>query len=276
MADNLNERFILRQSSRFLDPVYLEAILKGNAAAYLIKGMIPDADCARIADNFDQVAQAKRDDKVPGICIGAFHYGKTTDQYFNEVAASAEKSARLLVNSTDPVATIHREFSSAFSLRNFFYRPAASFGRHSARFVARAWTDTGEYALAPHEDVAQLHHPAQRGFEIQAVARHTVVGINLCIRSNETGGALIVWDVRPDDQDRLRFGVQHTGYPYPADFVGSSEQIRLYPRAGDVYCVNGNLLHAVEQRRERTSITLRLNLSFICGFIDSDTIVYWT
>ena len=104
-------------------------------------------------------------------------------------------------------------------------------------------------------------------------ANKTVVGVNLCIRSNPQQGALLVWNKRPDEEERLRLGVEHLGYPYPSSFVKDHEYLRILPEPGDIYCVNGTLLHAVE--KQQTGET-RLSLSFIIGFIDDATVVYWT
>jgi hypothetical protein len=105
------------------------------------------------------------------------------------------------------------------------------------------------------------------------VANKTVVGVNLCIRSNDQHGALLVWNTRPDEEERLSLGVQHLGYPYPSSFVKDQQYLRILPEPGDIYCVNGTLLHAVE--KQKTGET-RLSLSFIIGFIDDATVVYWT
>jgi len=265
--------FRLEQSEGSIKTDPLLAILRGSSPAYLVKHVVSKTECDQIWQNFQRLSAQRRHDHVPGIHIGGFHYGKTTDEYFVEVEENRPGTTELLMGTSDPISAIHEALGSALKQQTYAYRPASSLGREAGRFIARSWTDAGEYALAPHEDRSQLQHPAQRGFEIQQVANKTVVGVNLCIRSNDQRGALLVWNTRPDEEERLSLGVQHLGYPYPSSFVKDQECLRILPEPGDIYCVNGTLLHAVE--KQNTGET-RLSLSFIIGFIDDATVVYWT
>lgn len=274
MATHLvSNSFRLEQSEGSIKSDPLLAILSGSSPAYLVKHVVSKTECDQIWQNFQRLSAQRRHDNVPGIHIGGFHYGKTTDEYFVEVEENRPGTTELLSGTSDPISAIHDALKSALEQGTFAYRPASSLGRMAGRFIARSWTDAGEYALAPHEDRSQLNHPAQRGFEIQQVAHKTVVGVNLCIRSNDQQGALLVWNIRPDEEEKLSLGVEHLGYPYPPSFVKDQECLRILPEPGDVYCVNGTLLHAVE--KQKTGET-RLSLSFIIGFIDDATVVSWT
>ena len=273
MATQLSNSFHLEQSEGSIQPDALLSLLGGSSPAYVAKRVVSRTECDQIWQNFQRVSAQRRKDNVPGIHIGAFHYGKTTDEYFEEVEENGPGTSELLSGTSDPISAIHEALGSALKQRTFAYRPASSLGRSAGRFIARSWTDGGEYALAPHEDRSQLQHPAQRGFEIQQVANKTVVGVNLCIRSSDKHGALLVWNKRPDEEERIKLGVQYLGYPYPPSFVKDQECLRILPEPGDIYCVNGTLLHAVE--KQKTNET-RLSLSFIIGFIDDATVVYWT
>jgi hypothetical protein len=265
--------FTLQQSVGSIDSLRLVTLLKGEAPAYIVTRMIPLDQCEKIWENFQFLTGTSRRDGVPGIHVGAFHYGKTTAEYLKDVAATRREALQLIAGTDDPIAVLHQSMASALSSHGLTYRSASSFGQNAGRFVARSWTDRGEYALAPHEDLAQLQHPAQRDFEIQAVAKQTVVGVNLCIRSSNVGGDLFVWNVKPDNQDRASLGIEHTGYPYPRRFVENKDFIRVSPSQGDLYFVNGCLLHAVEQQQSGSA---RMTLSFICGLINDTTVVYWT
>jgi len=269
----VNNSFRLEQSEGSIKADALLAILRGSSAAYVAKRVVSKTDCDQIWQNFQRISAQRRHDNVPGIHIGAFHYGKSTDEYFVEVEENRLGINELLKGTSDPMSAIHEALRSALAQGTFTYRPASSLGRLAGRFIARSWTDGGEYALAPHEDRSQLQHPAQHGFEIQQVAHKTVVGVNLCIRSDDQHGALLVWNKRPNDEEKLRFGVQHLGYPYPPSFVKDHECLRILPEPGDIYCVNGTLLHAVEKQKASQT---RLSLSFIIGFIDDATVVQWT
>lgn len=269
----VSNSFRLEQSEGSIESNPLLSILSGSSPAYLVKRVVSKTECDQIWQNFQRLSAQRRHDNVPGIHIGGFHYGKTTDEYFEEVEANLPGTTELVSGTSDPISAVHEALGSALKQWGFSYRPASSRGRLAGRCIARSWTDGGEYALAPHEDRSQLQHPAQRGFEIQQVANKTVVGVNLCIRSNPQQGALLVWNKRPDEEERRRFGVEHLGYPYPSSFVKDQEYLRILPEPGDIYCVNGTLLHAVE--KQKTGDT-RLSLSFIIGFIDDATVVHWT
>jgi hypothetical protein len=274
MATQLvSNSFLLEQSEGSIEADPLLTILSGSSPAYLAKHVVSRTECDQIWQNFQRLSAQRRHDNVPGIHIGGFHYGKTTDEYLAEVEENIPSTTELVSGTSDPISAIHEALGSALEERTFAYRPASSNGRLAGRVIARSWTDGGEYALAPHEDRSQLQHPAQRGFEIQQVWYHTVVGVNLCIRSNDQSGALLVWNKRPDEEERLRLGVEHLGYPYPPSFVEGHEYLRILPEPGDIYCVNGTLLHAVE--KQPTNQT-RLSLSFIIGFIDDATVIHWT
>src|ERR1041384_4111743 len=195
MATHLvSNSFRLEQSEGSINPDPLLAILRGSSPVYLAKNVVSKTECDQIWQNFQRLSAQRRNDHVPGIHIGGFHYGKTTDEYFVEVEENRPGTTELLRGTSDPISKVHEALGSALQQRTFGYRPASSLGRMAGRYIARSWTDGGEYALAPHEDRSQLQHPAQRGFEIQQVANKTVVGVNLCIRSSDQHGALLVWN----------------------------------------------------------------------------------
>jgi len=267
-----SDYFQIRESNHSAELESLLALLEGRASAYHIREMIPRHMCESVSQSFASLHGSERADDVPGLHVGAFHYGKQTKEYFDEVATSYPLMSRL-TSAGDPIAIVHDSFAAILAEAGISYRPANWAGQAAGRFVARSWTGSGAFALAPHEDAAQLRNPQQTDFEIQAVADHTVIGVNLCIRPSTYGGGLLVWDVSPDNQDRTALGLEYTGYPYPLTFVDSAKCLTLRASAGDLYCVNGNLLHAVEQQSGPNS---RLTLSFICGFIDQRTVVYWT
>src|ERR1044072_642181 len=192
MATQLvSNSFRLEQSEGSIKSDCLLAILRGTSAAYVAKRVVSKNECDQIWRNFQRVSAQRRQDNVPGIHIGAFQYGKSTDEYFLEVEENRPGIAELLTGTSDPMSAIHESLGSALEQWAVTYRPASSLGRVAGRFIARSWTDGGEYALAPHEDRSQLQHPAQRGFEIQQVANKTVVGVNLCIRPDDQHGGFL-------------------------------------------------------------------------------------
>jgi hypothetical protein len=137
----------------------------------------------------------------------------------------------------------------------------------------RSWTDSGEFALEPHEDAAQMRTQKQFDFEIKNIPNFTPVAINLCVE-NGKGGNLILWNFEPDNITRQNLDLLETGYPYPTDVLEPYQKTTIPIKQVDFYFFNGANIHAVS--RQATDKEQRSTISFLMGFIDSKTVIYWT
>ena len=90
----------------------------------------------------------------------------------------------------------------------------------------RSWCDSGNFALEPHDDAAQLKTQLQAGFEISKTLDYTPVAVNICLQNGE-GGALHYWNYEPDNNARKSLGLVETGYPYPVELLEPFDRIKL-------------------------------------------------
>src|SRR5262249_53723284 len=157
--------------------------------SYVVRSAVPALRCGIVANNYRALCDRRaRSDAVPGAYVGAYHYRKSTEDYLDQVESLAPELEQLFQGVQDPIAKIHRVIVDRRLVHGLVYRVAQHGGRCASACVARSWTDVGNYALLPHDDQAQLTAAAQRGFEIQAVIAHTIVGANLCIAKEGRGG----------------------------------------------------------------------------------------
>jgi hypothetical protein len=265
--------FLIRESFAF-DTDEVIRVLRGEVAGCIFRSIIPPSTCRQIAQNFWQHPDLRqRDDAVPAYILGTYHYGKPLDRYFDE--ADRYRGAQQLV--FDGCENIfHRVVSavrSGLAGRGVSLRVASHNDRSASEFVMRSWCGRGRFSLEPHDDGAQLACALQRSFEIQKVAAFPVVSVNMCLE-NPSAGELHYWNIEPDEAARARYGLEETGYPYPVDALDGFEKIVLAVRPGDVYCFAGKHVHAVAAQLE--DVGYRSTLSFLMGFCDRATVIYWS
>ncbi len=100
-----------------------------------------------------------------------------------------------------------------------------------------------------------------------------MIAVNICL-DNYNDGHLYIWNIQPDDQARAALNIEETGYSYPLHLVEDFNKIVMPIRAGDLYCFNGRNIHAVKSKF--TSKHYRTTITFFMGYIDDNTIIYWT
>src|SRR5262245_56658454 len=100
-------RIRVHETNQFVDVTSVLAVLRGNLAAYRIRGFVPLDACRQIAQNF--WASAERvprpgdgADGVEGYFIGASHYNKTTLEYLEEAHASKDAVQSLYAGTINP------------------------------------------------------------------------------------------------------------------------------------------------------------------------------
>lgn len=264
-------RFIERAEC---DASAIADVLRGRVLGAVIRDAVPTATRTQIISRFlTSPARRQRGADAPGEYLGAYHYGKTTDDYLTQSEAARDEVRRVLDVPHEPLAVLHRALAAFLADEGVDLRPARHDGRQACRAVLRSWNGRQAFALEPHEDRGQCEDPVQAGFEIQGVAAHHPVGLNVCL-DNGPGGRLVVWNVRPDEAARRRLGVLHTGSPYPAGALAGFGRVELEVRPGDIYLFNAAHVHAVEPVHDPAS--RRITLSGALGFIDPRTVATWT
>jgi hypothetical protein len=244
----------------------------------IIRNAHSEADSNLLRDKFYDIMDSHGSDRaddgfVKNQQIGSSQFHKTGSEYLLETVTSAPNVMELF--NVLPPETVRNIFlderlEAAFASRGIVYGPA----RHAAFYgnfaTTRRWLNNGKMALHPHDDSAQLGFAAEDGFEI-ARGRHTIAA-NFCISEEDPlGSNLVVWNRRPDDAERTRFGLEKTGYPYPIEYVDQFEKIKVKVRTGDLYFLNASYIHGVENSASNNRIT---SGRFITHF--DNKVVYWT
>lgn len=257
------------------DDALLE-LFRGNTAAVHIRNALSPESSLKLVNAFlASSATTMRKDGVPGYVLGAYHYGKSFESYRDDVIRYRQ-AVHTALGEDDPVAAILRSIASALSREQRQLRPARWHDLSAAYARFLSWHGTSEYLLLPHDDSSQLSDPRQHNFEASRTGPCTFA-INIYPQVPAgIGGHIRLWNEIPDERDRERFHVQHTGYPYPTTAVADRPFIDVKPETGSCIVMNGSLVHAVlgyplglAEGERRVLINLFL------GHLNKRTTIHW-
>ena len=269
--------FRLHETNGVLDTDAVFAVLKGELAAYRIRGFVPLGVCERIEENFwASSARVPRygdgKDGVEAYLIGASHYGKPTVQYLKEAEDCREAVKSLYAGTISPINAFREAVGSAEGEINGL-RPASLHGMPAGDSKAVFWNDLGTFLLKPHDDLAQAKDPIQHDFEIQHAER--VMALNFYAQVPANSGQVQIWNIEPDDETREELGLSNVGFPYPAELLEEFCSMILPVETGDLCVVNGNLVHAV-LRGDTTAPQNRLLITCFMTLNHSNELIWWT
>ena len=255
------------------DPAEVVRVMRGEVAGVIFRGAISAATCDQVKKNFwANPMLRKRGDAVPAYYLGTYHYAKELDLYLQEAEATRAALQEVFAGTENFYARIMGGITEVLRTQGVTMRVAEHQGRHAGEFVMRSWSASGNFALAAHDDGAQLTAKKQAGFEIQQVVVNPLAAVNLCLENGD-GGELVYWNVEPDVATRKALGVEETGHPYAAELLNDFPRIELPIRTGDAYFFNGKLVHAVKASRLGQH---RSTISLLMGFKDPKTAIFWT
>lgn len=237
----------------------------------LIKNVMSAEDCNIIADGFfNSCNRKKRPDTVPGYILGATHYGKSPDEYFQQCAASKESLHQFFGDTPDPMRLVHEAVAKSVK------RPvrASRFGDQEAlhaRIVE--WLPKtsveDDFLLLPHEDFSQVNCDRNEGWELRDA--HNIMAINFYASSLSGAGCLRIYDYIPDVATRDGLNLQGNGYPYPFHLLKDKSYVELAVETGDLAVINGKYIHAVTPSRSR-----RVVVNSFLTLTPKGEYVYWT
>ncbi len=260
--------------SKDVDPSLIVDVLRGRRLGVAFRNAVEPETCEALIENFlMSPGRRKRGVDAPGEYLGAYHYGKSIDEYLDQSEAIRTDLDAALDVPAEPLGALFRGLREELASSGVDLRPARHDGREACAGIFRSWLGQREFALHPHEDRGQCEDPKQVGFEVQRVTGHQILGLNICL-DNGPDGRLSVWNIRPDEASRARLGVRYTGSPYATEWLAGIEQVQLDVRPGDIYLFNAGHVHAVEPVRD--PVARRVTLSGILGFSDDETVIAWT
>jgi len=273
-----SERFFVQDLHQPFDPRALASVLEGERAVCRLHGLFDAQTCQQLRRNFwHNRGLRRRGDQVPGHYVGAYHYAKSTEEYLDDCDHTRTDVDALFEGVTSPLETLQQLLARAASASGRTVRRAEHGGRRAGLCGATSWSAPGQYMLAPHDDVAQVGTRAQRGFEIEQVRQHTVVGINLYVSMPKQGGELEMWNVCPGEDCRRALGLVDRGHPYSVQSLAPFESQVIAVESGDCVVLNGAFVHGV--RGAMTSVDQaerRLILTLFVGIKDDKTVLWWT
>jgi len=268
------EYFKINEFSELL-PAEIVRVMRGEVAGCIFRGAIDGALCERIQKNFWASPKLRqRGDAVPAYYVGTYHYAKELGLYCDEAENTREALHDLFEGGRNVFSELLDEVRAELGKTGVTLRVAEHEGRAASEFVARAWSGDGKFALAAHDDAAQLAAKKQAGFEIQQVLANPLTAVNMCLQNGEAGGQLVYWNIEPDAATRKALGLEETGYPYHAEWLEEFDRIELPIHAGDIYFFNGKLIHAVQAQSNPGEF--RSTISFLMGMKDPSTAIYWS
>jgi len=272
-------KFQLQESYKTLNIDFVLDVLNGNLTAYRVLEYLPRNHCQKITANFWNSSNKVHrmgygDDGVEAYYIGASHIEKDTDRYLDDV-----QKCELFVNSlydgaANPLDIFRESLRSVVEIKQIEVRAAQHNNMYAGHSKAVYWNNSGHFILEPHDDLAQLTDPRQKGFEIQEVSR--VMAVNFYPSVAINSGQLKIWNIEPSEESRKQLNLTYSGFPYPVDLLSDFESMVIPVETGDLCVINGNLIHAVLRGDRQSSLKNRLLITCFMGFKNQHQLVWWT
>ncbi|ASY61132.1 hypothetical protein SS05631_a47490 (plasmid) [Sinorhizobium sp. CCBAU 05631] len=264
----------LRERVGSITTTEIISVLKGEITGLHIKNGFSNQIAEEITHNFNDSPGLKdRKDGVPGQYVGASHYRKDAVNYFADSEDARPFIDMLFGDLVDPVRGIFEALKRDLQHQGIELRLARS--DHGQANICRAisWCGSGPYALAPHDDVAQVLC-AGSDFEFSTVAENTVAALNFYPSMAKEGGDLRLWSHKPTGADRKAQDVETTGYPYSSTYLEGIPYRDLQLKVGDIALIDGGFVHGVTSKSGGKKPRLVLNCFF--GFARPDLVLWWT
>ena len=269
----LDRNFNFISSAFFQEELVLKT-LRGEILGCNFKHHINPKVCEDIVHRFWNSSELKaRGDAVQAFQLGAFHYRKPLDQYFSEAEHFNQVLERIIGEVVNPVDYVIDRLREYFNSLDIELRQAEYYGKKAGKYTIRSAKPSPSGVILPHEDMAQCKLEIQKGFEIQGVSEYPIIGMNICLQ-NENRGKLRCWNLKPTDLIRELLNLKDSGYPYPTEFLEDIVSLDIPINVGDIYFFDASNVHAVYS--DPVAEGYRTTISLFLGFINKNTVAYWT
>jgi hypothetical protein len=237
----------------------------------LIKQVMSAENCALIENNFfNSEDRQRRPDTVPGYILGATHYGKYPDEYFQQCASSQEALNRFFEDAPDPIRMVHEAIAQSVKRP---VRPSRFGDQQALHARIVEWLPKtsvqDDFLLLPHEDFSQVNCDRNEKWELRHARK--IMAINFYASSLGGAGCLRIYDYIPDIATRDELNLQGSGYPYPVDLLQGRSYVELAVETGDLAVINGKHIHAVTSCPSR-----RVVVNSFLTLTPENEYVYWT
>lgn len=249
----------------------IQLVAHNDLDVALIKHVMPIADCASIEGHFlNSDDRQRRPDSVPGYMLGATHYGRSPENYFNECDSSKAALEHFFADAPDPMRMVHEAIAQATQRP---VRPSRFGDQRASHARIVEWLPNPsrekDFLLLPHEDYSQVNCDRNENWELRHA--RNIMAINFYASASAGDGCLRIYDYIPDTATRDKLNLQGSGYPYPLDLLQGKTYVELAVETGDIAIINGRCIHAVTPSpARRVVVNCFLTLTPECEY------VYWT
>ena len=278
----MNQSFTIIEDFQFPNINTIKSFLTGASPnpIYIVRNYIDKNICEELKCVFYRILNrtnggTRKGDFVPVLQIGATQFNKCTSDYLSD----CQKTKPYINEILDSVANkfpnndllLNKSLQKAFKDDNIKFDASSYKDQNVNQFTIRKWTNANhaKLSLLPHEDLSQLGVAKKDNYEICTINR--VIASNLCI-ANNLKGRLIIWNIKPEKQVKINLGIEYKGYPYPLSMLEGFQKLSVKINSGDLYFINANLIHAVEEINTGERITM----GRFMGMCSENKIVYWT
>lgn len=237
----------------------------------LIKQVMSTTDCALIESHFfNSSDRLRRPDSVPGYILGATHYGKSPDDYFNECARLKPVLEQFFQHAPDPMRMVHDAIahSTRQPVRPSRFGDQLALHARMVEWLPKPSMEN-DFLLLPHEDYSQVNCDRNENWELRHA--RNITAVNFYASALAGSGCLRIYDYIPDIATRDKLNLQGSGYPYPLDLLDGKSYVELAVETGDMAVINGRYMHAVTPSPAR-----RVVVNCFLTLTPESEYVYWT
>ena len=225
-------------------------VLEGKLTGMHAKSLLPLEYCQQLEKRFHSSPLKKsRIDGVPGFEAGVTQYKKRPESLAKLAYEQHGQIREILGRDADnPIMNFFHVLARQAAKRGYLVR-AATFNAEPMTIIRFCqWIKQKEndsLLVQMHDDLAQVKASLNKGFEIHDVQR--LVAYNFYPKAKKNSGQLYAIDWQPTHDERMKFGVSDTGYPYRLEDVPvtAKKKYVFNQESGDLIVLDSSYVHGV-------------------------------